>query len=83
MRLVTILHAHNAVMNSALASYSFQVLLRRLQIAILQVLFNSVIEEDSILGNDDDVFSERIKGVVLNILTIYQHLTILWVIHSE
>ena len=57
-------------MNSALTGNSFQVCLSRLEIAILQILLNSVIEENSILGNDDDVFSEGIEGVILDILTI-------------
>ena len=70
-------------MDSTLPSNSFQVFLSRLEVAVLQVLFNCVIEEDSILGNDDDVFSERIEGVILDILTIYQHFTTLWVIYSE
>ena len=70
-------------MNSALTSYSFQVCLSRLEIAILQVLLNCVIEENSILGNDDDVFSEGIEGVILDILTINQHLTALWIVNPE
>ena len=70
-------------MNSALTSYSFQVCLSRLEIAILQVLLNCVIEENSILGNDDDVFSEGIKGVILDILTINQHLAALRIVNPE
>ena len=70
-------------MNSALTGYSFQVCLSRLKIAILQILFNSVIEENSILRNDDDVFSEGIKGVILDILTINQHLAALRIVNPE
>ena len=70
-------------MNSALTGNSFQVCLSRLKIAILQILFNSVIEENSILRNDDDVFSEGIKGVILDILTINQHLAALRIVNPE
>ena len=70
-------------MNSALAGHSFQICLGRIKIAILQVLLNSVIEEDSVLRDDDDVFTEWLEGVILNILTIDQHLAILGIVNPE
>ena len=70
-------------MNSALASHSFQVCLSCIEIAILQVLLNSVIEEDSILRDDDDMLTEWFEGVILDILTIDQHLTILGIVYPE
>ena len=46
-------------------------------------MFNGVVEEDSVLGNDNDVFSEGLESVILDVLTIYKHLTVLRIVNPE
>mgnify|MGYP007004893954 CR=1 FL=1 len=83
MSLVAVWHAHYTIMQAALAGYSLQISLRGLRIPISQVLLNSIIEKNSILRYDNDVFAERLKCQILYILSIDNNLAILGIVDPE
>ena len=83
LSLVAVLHAHNAIVDAALASDSFDVFLRRIWVAISQVVLDRVVEKDTILRHYDDMLSERLKRQVFHILVVYQHFAIDRVVNSK
>ena len=54
-----------------------------IRVTVAEVELESVIEEDSVLGNYTDVLPKRVKSEVFYVLSIDNHVTSLWVIYTE
>ena len=81
--LVAVRHVHNTVVNAALPGNLFQLFLGRLRISISQVAFYCIVEENAVLGHDDNVLAERLKGQSFDILPVDEHLSLDWVVDPK
>jgi len=70
-------------MNLTFLAHFLNFFKRSFSITILQIKKNCIIEQNSILRNNTNIFPERIKLQVLQILTINKNSSFFWVIHSK
>jgi hypothetical protein len=81
--LVAVGHFHDSVMDLALFSDCDNLLHCCIRVTVAKVELESVIEEDSVLGNYTDVLPKRIKSELFYVLSIDNHVSSLWVIYTE
>jgi hypothetical protein len=81
--LVAVGHLQNSVVNLALFSDCNDLFHGRIWVSIAEVELKSVVEEDTVLGNNTDVLSKRVKFEFFNILSINYYVTSLRVINAE
>jgi len=81
--IVAIWHLEDFFVDLALFCYLHDLFQWCIWVAVTKVELDSVIEQDSILGDHADVLSETCKLQVFDILTINKYLTIFWVVNAE
>lgn len=83
LRVIAVGHGHDFVVEMAFLSNFLNFLLGRIQISVFKIKTDSVIKQHSILGNHRNVFSERLKLAVFDVLAVNQDSTIVRIVHSE
>ncbi len=81
--LVAVGHLHYSVVYLALFGDCDDLFHGCIWVSIAKVELKSVVEEDTVLGNNTDELSKRVKFEVFNILSIYYYVTSLRVINAE